>query len=76
MAKFRRMKIMEDDEVEDQFDKYIGMEVVLGVGTGDESRDNWGRPIGRAHSNPIMDTSEYLVEMTDGTTEKYRAKTI
>jgi len=74
----------EDDDVEDQFDKYIGMELVLGVGTGDErkgrvvkkSRDNWGRPIGRAHSNPIMDTSEYLVEMADGITEKYRANVI
>jgi hypothetical protein len=29
-----------------------------------------GEPIGHAHSNPFVDTREYEVKFTDGTTEK------
>lgn len=55
------------------------MELTLGVETDDKRRghvvtqakDNWERPIGSSHSNQIMDTSEYLIEMADGTTEMY-----
>ena len=35
-----------------------------------------GDPIGRAHSNPLFDTREYVVEFTDGSTENYFANVI
>ncbi len=35
-----------------------------------------GKPIGRAHSNPLFDTREYVVEFTDGSTENYFANVI
>ena len=71
----------EDDEA---IDKYLNMELTLGVGTDDERRGRvvkrskgiGGDPIGRAHSNPFFDTREYDVEFTDGTTEKYAANVI
>jgi hypothetical protein len=71
----------EDDEA---IDKYLNMELTLGVGTDDERRGRVvkrskgisGDPIGRAHSNPFFDTREYDVEFTDGTTEKYAANVI
>jgi hypothetical protein len=71
----------EDDEA---IDKYLNMELTLGVGTDDE---RWGRVVKRSkgisgnpiccpHSNPFFDTREYNVEFTDGTTEKYAANVI
>jgi TFIIF-interacting CTD phosphatase-like protein len=35
-----------------------------------------GEPMGRAHTNPLFDTREYIVEFTDGTTENYFANVI
>ena len=35
-----------------------------------------GEPIGRAHSNPLFDTREYVIEFTDRTTENYFANVI
>ena len=35
-----------------------------------------GNPIGRRHENPFLDTRQYEVELSDGTTEEYYANTI
>ena len=35
-----------------------------------------GKPIGRAHTNPLFDTREYEIKFTDGTREKYQANII
>ena len=35
-----------------------------------------GEAIERYHSNPILDTSEYVVEMEDGTEENFLASQI
>ena len=74
----------DDDEEEELIDKYLNMELRLDVGSGDErtgrvikrSRGHDGNPIGRAHANPLFDTREYLVEMDDGTIERYTANVI
>ena len=39
-------------------------------------RDANGNPIGRANSNPILDTREYEVEFEDGVREYYAANLI
>ena len=41
-----------------------------------QKRDANGNPVGRAHSNPILDTREYEVEFTDGLREIYMANLI
>ena len=72
------------DEDDEAIDKYLNMELTLGVGTDDERRGRvvkrskgiGGEPIGRANANPFFDTREYEVEFTDGTTEKYAANVI
>ena len=38
--------------------------------------DNDGIPIGRANENPILDSSEYVVEFKDNTEEKLAANAI
>jgi hypothetical protein len=65
-------------------DKYLNAELIFVIGTGSERRGRVvkrakgtsGEPIGRAHSNPLFDTHEYVVEFTDGTTENYFANVI
>ena len=75
-----------DDEIEaaNVFDKYVGAEVML-PGPGEEEqmarvikrlKGNDGTPIGRHHNNPILDTSEYLVEFSDGTHKELTANMI
>ena len=71
----------DDEEV---IEKYIGAELILDVGSGNErrgrvvkrSRGLEGEPIGHAHTIPLFDTREYDVEFTDGTMEKYAANVI
>ena len=41
-----------------------------------QKRDANGKPVGRAHSNPILDTHEYKVEFTDGSRDIYMANLI
>jgi hypothetical protein len=73
-----------DDLPDDLTDKYIGTELILGVGLGNERRGRvtkrakglYGEEIGRAHTNPLFDTREYVVEFTDGTEENYFANVI
>ena len=40
------------------------------------ARDSSGELIGKAHNNPILDTSVYEVEFEDGSVEKYNANII
>ena len=75
----------EADEHEDPvvFDKYIGAEILLNRG-GEQvagrvvsrKRDADDKPIGYAHSNPLLDTREYQVEFVDGSTEAYTTNLI
>ena len=75
----------ERDEMSDELtDKYIGTELIFGVGLGNERRGRvtkrakglYGDEVGRAHTNPLFDTREYVVEFTDGTEENYFANVI
>ncbi|KAI2501269.1 Reverse transcriptase (RNA-dependent DNA polymerase) [Fragilaria crotonensis] len=73
-----------DDINDDVIDKYLNAELIFDVGTGSErkgrvvkrAKGTSGEPIGRAHSNPLFDTREYVVEFTDGSTENYFANVI
>ena len=38
--------------------------------------DIHGKPLGKAHSNPLLDTREYIVELEDGTFDSYFANMI
>lgn len=38
--------------------------------------DAQGKPLGKAHPNPLLDTREYVVELQDGTYDSYFANTI
>jgi hypothetical protein len=73
-----------DDINDDMIDKYLNAELIFDVGSGSERRGcvvkrakgTSGKTIGRAHSNPLFVTREYVVEFTDGTTESYFASVI
>jgi len=72
------------DDSEDMFDKYIGAELVMDVGSGNErmgrvvkrTKGIDGSVIGRSHTNPLFDTREYVIEFTDGTEQNYMANII
>jgi hypothetical protein len=64
----------------DTYDKLIGTQIKL-----DDDRkatvrrrvtDQYGRPVGVAHVNPLLDTRQYEVELEDGTTDAYFANII
>ena len=38
-----------------------------------QKMDGQGRPIGKAHSNPLLDTREYIIKLKDGTFDSYFA---
>ena len=38
-------------------------------------KDKHGNPVGKRHSNPLLDTREYNLKMPDGSTEQYTANT-
>ncbi len=73
-----------EDINDDVIDKYLNAELIFDVGTSSErrgrvvkrARGTSGKPIGRAHSNPLFDTREYVIEFTDGTPENYFANVI
>jgi len=77
-------KMPEADDFEPEaYDKYISAEVNLA--RGDElkhakvlsrKRDADGNPIGRSHTNPLLDTRVYTVEFDDGETLEYAANVI
>ena len=73
-----------DDDEEEMIDKYLGMELIMDVGTNNErgarvvkrARTDDGKAIGSAHSNPILDTHTYEIEFADGTRDKITANII
>lgn len=72
-----------DEFTPETFDGYLTASVMLPRG-GEvlkaqvvaRKRDANGNPIGRANSNPILDTREYVVEFEDGIQEVYSANLI
>ena len=80
---FQDDKIEADNTEFESFDKYKGAEFF--VNDNGESvparvvkraRDNEGKPIGRHHANPLMDTRAYNCEIGDGTVYRYSANVI
>ena len=70
----------EADDLDDStLDKYLNIELIFDVGTGNERKGRVVKrvkgtsdePIGRAHANPLFDTREYVVEFTGGSSENY-----
>ena len=61
-----------DDYTPEAYDKYLTTEVKLAnMGTLQKGtvmrrkRDADGNPVGRSHTNPLLDTHEYEVEFQD-----------
>jgi hypothetical protein len=76
-----------DDLDEAVLDKFIGTTFILDpdhhphnvatkVKVVDQSRDPSGRPIGKSHDNPLLNTAGYICELEDGTLDKILANTI
>ena len=73
-----------DDLTDELMDKYLGAELMFDVGSGSErrgrvvkrSRGLDGQAIGQAHSNPLFDTHQYVIEFSDGSTDEYLANVI
>ena len=79
-----------DDLDIDNFDKYVGARVILDDRDNDggniatkpvatvirRSVDVYGNPIGQAHSNPLLDTREFDIELENGEMEKILANKI
>ncbi|KAI2494242.1 Reverse transcriptase (RNA-dependent DNA polymerase) [Fragilaria crotonensis] len=72
-----------DDFTPEAYDEYLTAEVLLpNMGTVTKAkvtgrkRDADGNPIGKRHSNPILDTREYEVEFADGSTDIFAANII
>ena len=71
-----------DDE--EAVDRYLNVEIILDVRSANKwrvrvakrSRGLDGEAVGHAHTNPFFDTSEYYMEFTDGSVEKYTANVI
>lgn len=72
-----------DDITPEAYDQYLTAEVLLpNMGTVTKGRvisrkrDSDGNLVGRQHSNPILDTREYVVEFPDGATDVFTANLI
>ena len=72
-----------DDFTPEAYDEYLTAEVLLpNMGTVTKAkvtgrkRDADGNPIGKRHSNPILDTREYEVEFADGSIDIFAAHII
>jgi hypothetical protein len=75
----------EEDAIEsDAYDKFIGAEMTVDFGTDgrkratvkERVRDFDGNLVGRSNANPLLDTSEYLIEYDDGTSDRMFANAI
>jgi hypothetical protein len=70
-------RLDEDDIQSDAYDKYIGAELAVDFGTDgkrratvkERVRDFEGNYVGRSNTNPYLDTSEYIIEYEDGTSD-------
>ncbi|KAI2494625.1 Reverse transcriptase (RNA-dependent DNA polymerase) [Fragilaria crotonensis] len=72
-----------DEYTPEAFDRYLTAEIVTDRGgellrgtVKSRKRDHDGKPIGSSHSNPLLDTREYLVCFEDGTEDTYTANLI
>ena len=73
-------QIEADDTEFETFDKFLGAELLVND-NGEavpakvlkRARDNDGKPIGKTHLNPLLDTYAYDCEMHDGTVYRYSA---
>ena len=74
-----------DDIEPETYDKYIGAKIILndtennGGNIATITRrvtDDYGRPLGQAHSNPMFDTREFEVELENGESERIMANQI
>jgi hypothetical protein len=77
--------IEDDDYTPDAHDQYLDMEITMPRGTDGtaeyakvvkRAKDIDGKPIGKAHDNPVLDTRQYEVEWHDGKREIIFANTI
>ena len=73
----------QDDYTPDTYDQYLGAELLLPHGDNmvagrvtKRARGQDGNPIGIRHQNPLLDTREYMVEFSDGSTAEYTANVI
>ena len=73
----------QDNYTPDTYDQYLGAELLLP--NADEmvvgrvikrARGQDGNPIGIRNSNPLLDTREYVIEFSDGSTAEYTANVI
>jgi hypothetical protein len=77
-------RLDEDDIQSDAYDKYIGAEISVNFGTEgrkratvkEQARDFEGNFVGRNHKNPLLDTSKYIIEYDDGTSDRMFANSI
>lgn len=58
--------------MEDTEDGKVNLATVVGRNRDPVS----GAPLGQAHENPLLDTREYMIELTDGTTDIFLANQI
>ena len=72
-----------DDVTSEEFDQYIGAEVLLPKGNSSTTgrvkqrkRDADGNLTGKSNANPILDTRTYEVEFPDGEVNEYSANVI
>jgi hypothetical protein len=75
----------DEDEIESEaYDKYIGAEMLVDFGVEGQKRatvkqrvrDFDGNLFGKSHKNPMLDTTEYVIEYEDGTSDRMFANTI
>jgi hypothetical protein len=75
----------DEDEIESEaYDKYLGAEMLVDFGVEGRKRatvkqrvrDFDGNLVGKSHKNPMLDTSEYIIEYEDGTSDRMFANTI
>ena len=67
-----------DSDNKDIFESYLGAEILLTDQDGNKKtakvlkrvKGNNGDPVGKRHNNPIFDTSEYTVEIHDGSSKE------
>jgi len=75
--------IVEDGDTPEVNDYYIGATVDIkhkgelrSAKVKERARDEDGKPIGEAHSNPLLDMRKYVVEFPDGDVSEYTANVI
>ena len=73
-----------DRDNKDIFDSYLGSEILLSDQDGNKKmakvikqvKGNDGNPVGTQYNNPMLVTSEYTVEMSDGSSQKLTSNII